>query len=326
VNLQWHPASGKRAVAALELTPLRQRFLAGATCAAALLLAVLPAAFSIVLLRWQRQDAQSEATALNLRRREAFELATSGLRQSAARLASGRDLVARIAFLYDRNAVARRAVAMSADSAAPANLLEETESELELLSHSTVELEGVEKADPSAAAQTPSVPPLAESSFVPASNFGWGVSKLTGESEFFVGVDLAAAAGRPVFAAADGVVRWAGAYPLRASFAYSRLGRFVAVRHGSRAVTIYGHLASVSVSRNQFVRRGDLLGTVGLNPWLNVPRLHYEVWKVIAGEPVPIDPQIAMLGSRTGNIPEILKKAMARGYARNLPTLPGDLR
>ena len=326
MNLQWHPASGKRAVVVLELTPARQRLLAAAASAAAILLFVLPSALATVLVRWQRQEAQFEASALNTRRREAFELASSGLRQSAARLDSGRDLIARIAFLYDRLAVARSAASMTADTSAPARLLEQTESKLETLSRSIGELEEFEQSDRFAPAETPAAPPISESASVSASTFGWGTSKLTGQTEFFVGIDLAAAAGRPVYAAADGVVRWAGPYPLRASIAYGRLGRLVALRHGARAVTIYGHLATLSVSRNQRVRRGDRIGTVGIDPWLNVPRLHYEVWKTIAGESVPIDPQLAMLTSRAGNIPEILKKTMARDYARNLPTLPGDLR
>lgn len=56
-------------------------------------------------------------------------------------------------------------------------------------------------------------------------------------------------------------------------------GQEVLIQHGRWSLyTSYVHLETVSVKEGDFVRRGDVLGTVGLFPWsAGVPHVHLEV-------------------------------------------------
>jgi murein DD-endopeptidase MepM/ murein hydrolase activator NlpD len=83
------------------------------------------------------------------------------------------------------------------------------------------------------------------------------------------GVDLAAPAGSPVVAAADGVVayaNWLGSY-----------GLLVTLRHASGFETRFAHLSRILVSPGQLVTRGQTLGLVGSTGRSTGPHLHYEV-------------------------------------------------
>jgi len=92
------------------------------------------------------------------------------------------------------------------------------------------------------------------------------------------GLDLAAPAGTPVRAAADGTVSragWAGGY-----------GLLVEVQHANGYSTRYAHLGSVAVGPGTLVRRGDVLGAVGRTGLATGPHLHFEVRR----DGLPIDP------------------------------------
>jgi septal ring factor EnvC (AmiA/AmiB activator) len=58
--------------------------------------------------------------------------------------------------------------------------------------------------------------------------------------------------------------------------AFAGFGRVVIVDHGGRFYTLYGHLASVDVSKGASIRAGDDLGTVGMAP-TGSPSLYFEV-------------------------------------------------
>lgn len=92
------------------------------------------------------------------------------------------------------------------------------------------------------------------------------------------GLDIGAAAGTPINAPADGVVKAAGPYP--------SYGNVVILDHGSGFTTRYGHLSKVEVKTGDRVVRGDLIGRVGATGWATGNHLHYEVR--ING--VPMDP------------------------------------
>jgi murein DD-endopeptidase MepM/ murein hydrolase activator NlpD len=93
--------------------------------------------------------------------------------------------------------------------------------------------------------------------------FGWG-------EERHEGVDLAQAYGTPVYATADGVVTnsaWkAGGY-----------GIAVIIEHGYGYTTWYAHLSDTNVSVGDEVKRGQLIGWVGLTGSTTGPHVHYEV-------------------------------------------------
>ena len=100
-------------------------------------------------------------------------------------------------------------------------------------------------------------------------SFGERIDPFNGEGAFHTGVDIAATVGQPVIAPADGVVNFAdfmGGY-----------GRAIILDHGRGIVTRYGHLSGFAVASGQHVRRGDVIGYVGLSGRSTGPHLHYEV-------------------------------------------------
>jgi septal ring factor EnvC (AmiA/AmiB activator) len=82
------------------------------------------------------------------------------------------------------------------------------------------------------------------------------------------GIDIGAPAGEAVKAVQAGTVAYADAF--------AGFGRVVIVDHGGRFYTLYGHLASVDVSKGAAVQAGDELGTVGMAP-TGQSSLYFEV-------------------------------------------------
>ena len=101
------------------------------------------------------------------------------------------------------------------------------------------------------------------------SRFGMRNHPISGGGRMHSGVDLAAPAGSPVVAAADGVVayaNWLGSY-----------GLLVTLRHASGFETRFAHLSRILVSPGQQVSRGQTLGLVGSTGRSTGAHLHYEV-------------------------------------------------
>lgn len=112
------------------------------------------------------------------------------------------------------------------------------------------------------------------------SDFGMRWHPVLGGRRAHKGVDLAAPAGTPIRASADGVVE-------RADW-FAGYGLYVALEHGGQIETRYGHMSRLNVAAGQSVRKGDVIGYVGSTGRSTGPHLHYEVR--IAGEavnPVP---------------------------------------
>ena len=84
---------------------------------------------------------------------------------------------------------------------------------------------------------------------------------------FHRGIDLAAAAGTPVYAANDGIVRLAEYLPLS--------GHAVLIDHGMGIVTSYLHQSAIFVRAGQRVRRGQVIGRVGSTGLSTGPHLHW---------------------------------------------------
>jgi len=94
----------------------------------------------------------------------------------------------------------------------------------------------------------------------PSSRFGTMVNRN--------GIDIGADPGSPVKVVQAGTVAYADAF--------AGFGRVVIVDHGGRFYTLYGHLASVDVSKGATVQAGDEIGTVGMAP-TGTPSLYFEV-------------------------------------------------
>lgn len=96
------------------------------------------------------------------------------------------------------------------------------------------------------------------------------------------GVDVAAGAGAPVTAPADGVVVLAGPP------AFSLEGNLVIIDHGMGLNSAFLHLARVDVREGQKVRQGQSIGTVGATGRATGPHLHWSMkW-----DDARIDPQL----------------------------------
>ena len=109
-----------------------------------------------------------------------------------------------------------------------------------------------------------------------SSGFGWRSDPFTGESRFHRGVDLRAAYGTDVPAAAGGTVVFAGE---RGTY-----GTLVVMRHASGVETRYAHLSALAVKEGDVVQAGTAVGRVGSTGRSAAPHLHFEV--LVNGERV----------------------------------------
>jgi murein DD-endopeptidase MepM/ murein hydrolase activator NlpD len=87
--------------------------------------------------------------------------------------------------------------------------------------------------------------------------------------EFHAGVDLRAAAGDPIRAAGEGVVRRAGP---RGGY-----GNAVEVDHGGGVTTLYAHASEVLVNPGEKVAARQEIARVGQTGRATGPHLHFEV-------------------------------------------------
>jgi hypothetical protein len=103
-------------------------------------------------------------------------------------------------------------------------------------------------------------------------------STANGTREPHHGVEFPNPGGTPVYAAADGVVIFAGSddhvlYSLRPNF----YGNLVVLRHSDGLFTLYAHLSRIDVKANQVVRAGTRVGEVGRTGVAIGSHLHFEV-------------------------------------------------
>jgi murein DD-endopeptidase MepM/ murein hydrolase activator NlpD len=197
---------------------------------------------------------------------------------------------------------------------------------LSQLDTSLATVRAFERDHPDYVRLTPSICPLRDD-FVLTSSFRRRRSPFTRELDFHPGLDLAAPAGTPVHATADGVVVFAGQLPAGRSPVWWRLGNLVILRHGDLFVTIYGHCQETRVTIHQTVRRGDVVATVGNSGWSPSPHLHYEVRRNIGDDYRPVDPMIHILDRRWQNDERLLMgRPVAAPAGSWEPLPPGILR
>jgi murein DD-endopeptidase MepM/ murein hydrolase activator NlpD len=108
------------------------------------------------------------------------------------------------------------------------------------------------------------------------SGFGKRMDPFSGEGGFHTGVDISAAMGTPVHAAADGIVYSAEVF--------SGYGKMVVVDHGNGMRTLYAHLSRYAVVPGQEIRKADIVGYSGATGRVTSPHLHFEVR--VGGAPV----------------------------------------
>ena len=122
------------------------------------------------------------------------------------------------------------------------------------------------------------------------SGFGNRFHPILGYVRFHDGVDLAASAGTPIVAAADGRVvgaGWRGGY-----------GQQVQIAHADGISTLYGHMSRIAAYAGEIVHKGEVIGYVGSTGLSTGPHLHFEVTK----NGRPVNPMSVKLGDGPGHL------------------------
>lgn len=122
-------------------------------------------------------------------------------------------------------------------------------------------------------ASSPSIKPVPG---IITSPFGYRKSPFTGRRTFHSGLDISNRMGTNIVSTAFGKVVFAGRK--------TGYGKVVIIDHGYGKATKYAHLRKILVHKNQQVKRGEAIATLGNTGRSTGPHLHYEV--LVNGTPV----------------------------------------
>jgi len=143
------------------------------------------------------------------------------------------------------------------------------------------------------------------------SGFGSRFHPILGYVRMHAGLDLAAAYGSPIAAAADGRIvssGWSGGY-----------GNLVRIAHAGGIQTMYGHMSRIVARSGEMVRQGQIIGYVGSTGLSTGPHLHYEVLK----NGRPVNPTSVKLAAAPAQL-QGEKLHQFQGALRGLMMLPGS--
>jgi len=101
------------------------------------------------------------------------------------------------------------------------------------------------------------------------SGFGYRSDPFNGGAAFHAGIDFKGPRGAPIFAAAKGVVSFAG---VRSGY-----GNCVEISHGNGLKTRYAHMSRLGARVGQKVEAGQVIGAIGSTGRSTGPHLHFEV-------------------------------------------------
>ena len=101
--------------------------------------------------------------------------------------------------------------------------------------------------------------------------FGMAVDPFSGMRKLHNGTDFVAETGTPVIATAAGVVKRIEKH--------AAWGNKVVIKHSSEFTSVYAHLGKVSTARGRRVKRGEVIGEIGVSGLSSGPHVHYEIWR-----------------------------------------------
>lgn len=132
-----------------------------------------------------------------------------------------------------------------------------------------------------------------------SSGFGFRTDPFTGAGAFHPGLDFRGPLGAPIYAAARGVVSFAG---VRSGY-----GNCVEINHGNGLITRYAHMSAFRTMVGKQVVPGEVIGLIGSTGRSTGPHLHFEVR--IADRPVNPRPFLEA-------VPHVLEKNSVPDGAR----------
>ncbi|WP_419764010.1 MAG: M23 family metallopeptidase [Arcobacter sp.] len=104
-----------------------------------------------------------------------------------------------------------------------------------------------------------------------SASFGYRIHPVTHERKFHRGIDLRANLRTPVYATADGVVRYVQ------SRDSGDFGRVIIISHNFGFETVYAHLKQTKVKLGDVIKKNQVIGMTGNSGRSTGPHLHYEV-------------------------------------------------
>ena len=102
-----------------------------------------------------------------------------------------------------------------------------------------------------------------------SSGFGYRADPFTGAGAFHAGLDFKGPIGAPIYAAAKGVISFAGQ---RQGY-----GNCLEIDYGNGLITRYAHMSAFRARLGQSVNPGDVIGAIGSTGRSTGPHLHFEV-------------------------------------------------
>ena len=156
--------------------------------------------------------------------------------------------------------------------------LDRAERELQLQYRSYQEVDATYEKNKVRFAHLPAVKPMV--GYYDVHSFGVRMHPVLHIRKMHEGLDITNEVGTSVYAAAEGVVEFAG----RTGGGY---GIMVEIDHGYGYTTAYAHLSKALVREGQKVKRGELIAKSGRSGLVSGPHLHYEVrYKGVRENPV----------------------------------------
>ena len=129
------------------------------------------------------------------------------------------------------------------------------------------------KKNKSAIKYYPTISPIKTIDFIELSSpYGWRMHPIDKQMAFHDGIDISANVGTEIYSTAQGTV-------IDVSYSKYGYGNKIVIRHAYGFETLYAHLDIIKVKKGQWVKKNQLIGTVGNTGKSTGPHLHYEIHK-----------------------------------------------